>query len=118
MKKRSRVNRYNIGEFIHEYPCYEMPRVFFEAEYKGLSSDAKMAYAVLRDKIRTGSEKGWLNDGDEIDEIYIKCDIDRDIKCELERIGNDVAKEIRISKSAALRAMKQLIDFNLVKLGT
>ena len=114
MKKRITVENYDIfKKKMDECGYYEIPSVFFEDEYKyQLSNAAKIAYAVLRSRIKTGLENGHISEDDEV--IYIKGAIDH----EFERIGNDVAEELGMSELDALNAMKQLIEFKFVKLST
>jgi hypothetical protein len=167
MKKKSHVN---IAEFMRKYPYYEIPRFFLKARYKGLSANAKMAYAVLIYRTEQCFENGWINKGAKMNEIYINCyfnyerdrikdalveklrsververvrlklkngrisDVEAyiksifppakiksfrdDIKCELDRefrrAANDLSGDLGISKLATLRAVEELVEFNLV----
>ncbi len=75
---------------LEPFSYYSLPRVFFEKEkYMDMSTEAKILYSILLDKINLSEEKGWI---DENGNPYVVCTIN-EVK---EHIGWGKAKAINI----------------------
>ena len=54
---------YFYGEQSESYAFYRTPKVFFTDErFRGLSSDAKILYGILLDRVSLSSKNGWLDE--------------------------------------------------------
>ena len=54
---------YLYGEQSESYTFYRTPKVFFTDErFRGLSSDAKILYGILLDRVEMSRKNGWIDD--------------------------------------------------------
>lgn len=61
---------YNIKEIQRE-KFYQLPKVFFTSnKYKKLSNDAKIAYAILRDRLELSIKNNWVDENGDIFFIF------------------------------------------------
>ena len=80
---------------------YQVPKSLFgNPRYKGLSLEAKMIYAILRDRMELSRRNGWVN---ERGEVYLK--FKREDLMTLLECG---------SRTTMAKMMKQLRDFELI----
>ena len=63
-------NNYNINEIQRE-KFYQVPKVFFtNPRYTSLSSEAKLAYAILRDRLNLSIKNNWIDENGDVFFIY------------------------------------------------
>ncbi|MDP8218634.1 MAG: replication initiator protein A [Candidatus Theseobacter exili] len=92
------MQRYKINE-IDQVQFYMVPKELFKNQkYKGLNSDARILYAILRDRMELSRSNGWVNEAGEIYLIY-----SREALSELISIGlKTVTKAVRLLKTLEL----------------
>lgn len=93
--------RFKKGEIDNER-YYQIPKAFFTNPlYKSLSSDAKMIYAFLKDRMVLSARNGWHDNNGDI-YLYFSQDV--------------IADMMGISTSTVSRSMKQLQNCNLIEM--
>ncbi|WRM83311.1 replication initiator protein A [Staphylococcus aureus] len=61
---------------------YQLPKVFFtNPNYKDLSNDAKIAYAILRDRLQLSIKNNWIDTEGNIYFIYTVADLEVILNC-------------------------------------
>lgn len=95
------LDLYKISE-VNSHKFLKIPKALFdnEAYRTGLTSDAKMAYAMLLDRMELSKKNGWVNDDGEIFLLFTK---------------DNMAEMLGIGERTAYRAFKQLQEFKLIK---
>jgi len=90
---------YKINDIIAcEY--LKIPKAMFANKtYRRLSSDAKLVYAKLYDRLSLSQMNGWTNERDEVYLIYTR---------------EEIAEELGISYKKAITAFKELAEVNLI----
>ena len=54
---------YFYGEQSEQYAFYRTPKVFYtDQKFRGLSSDAKILYGILLDRVGLLSKNGWRDE--------------------------------------------------------
>lgn len=79
---------------------YQTPKFLFEGEFKALSSDAKLLYALLKDKHELSLMNNWRNEKGEIYLIYTR---------------ENMAEMLGCSQPTLRKAITQLIDKGLME---
>ena len=93
------MNVYKITDII-TCEFLKIPKAMFaNAKYKVLSSDAKLTYALLYDRLSLSKLNGWINEDDEVFLIYTR---------------EEVAEDLGISYKKAISAFKELTDASLI----
>ena len=65
-------NVYKIHE-VNKHRFYQVPKELFESDfYSDLSSDAKLLYGMLLDRMKLSEKNNWVNDNDEIYLIFAR----------------------------------------------
>ena len=59
---------YYYGQEAEQFAFYRIPKVLFEAEGVNISTDAKLLYGILLDRMQLSAKNGWL---DEQGRVYI-----------------------------------------------
>lgn len=73
---------------------YQLPKVFFtNPNYKDLSNDAKIAYAILRDRLQLSIKNNWIDTEGNIYFIYTVADLEVILNCGNKKI-NKIKKEL------------------------
>lgn len=92
---------YTLGE-TSRYRFYKMPKELVENIYyrNSLTSDAKIVYTLLLDRMDLSKMNGWANDKGEIFLLYTK---------------EDIAKMLNIGPTTVYKAFKQLEKCQLIK---
>jgi hypothetical protein len=79
---------------------YQVPKSLFKNKlYTKLSLDAKMVYALLRDRMELSQKNGWINSNGEIYLLFTR---------------ENLANILECSEPTARKAMKQLIEHKLI----
>lgn len=86
-------------EFNKKFTFYKVPKIILKEPYKKLSSNAKLCYMLLLDRINLSKMN---NIEDEYGNIYIYY------------TRENMQKELRISKSTAIKVFNELVDSNLI----
>lgn len=73
--------------------------MFANEEYKSLSSDAKLTFALLFDRLSLSKLNGWINERDEVYLIYTR---------------EEIAEDLGITYKKAIAAFRELIGAELV----
>ena len=93
------MNVYKISDII-KYEFLKIPKVMFANEaYRRLSSDAKLTYSLLYDRLSLSKLNGWINENDEVYLIYTR---------------EEVAYDLGISYKKAITAFKELTSIGLI----
>lgn len=92
--KRHTINDSNDLDF------YQLPKFLFSDELKGLTNDAKMLYAVLKDRHSLSIKNNWIDDEGH---IFMYCG--RAKMCEL----------LCVSEPTVKKAFDLLVKFNLIE---
>ena len=67
---------------------YQVPKVFFTNEkYKKLTIDAKMAYAILRDRLELSIKNNWIDEKGTIYFIYTNDSLMEILNCRKEKLS-------------------------------
>ena len=78
----------------------KIPKAMFANEtYRRLSSDAKLAYALLYDRLSLSKLNGWINERDEVYLIYTR---------------EKIAEDLGITYKKAIAAFRELTEVNLI----
>ena len=83
------------------YSFYRIPRILFTEEiFEKLSTEAKVLYGFLLDRISLSREHGWM---DEAGRVFVYCTIKK------------VKRSLRCANSKACGLLKELEDFGLIE---
>ena len=93
-----KLNLYKISE-IRQDQYIQIPKELFYNEYSDLSSDAKLLYGLLLDRMELSRVNNWINEAGEIYLIFTREEI-QDI--------------LKISKKTCIKAFKQLAQKGLI----
>ena len=94
------MNVYKIYDVI-QCEFLKIPKTMFANDsYKVLSSDAKLAYALLYDRLSLSKLNGWINENDEVYLIYTR---------------EEIAEDLGISYKKAISAFRELISADLIQ---
>ncbi|MGK8278739.1 replication initiator protein A [Staphylococcus epidermidis] len=113
-------NKFYIEEQYKER-FYQLPKVFFtNTKYKKLTNDAKIAYAILRDRLELSIKNNWIDDENAIYFIYTNQNLEDilnlskpkvvKIKKELESADLLQQKRLGLNKPNMLYLMKPVIN--------
>ena len=84
---------YYYGEESNQFSFYRIPRQLITDErFKQLSSDAKLLYGLLLDRMSLSAKNGWYDDSGRVFIYYTLNEIQEDLNC-----GHD--KAIRLLAS-------------------
>ena len=92
---------YFYKEQSKQYAFYRIPKLLIEEEcFQELSTDAKLLYGMLLDRVSLSSNSGWLDEQGRVFIIYTIKSIQRDLHC-----GN----------KKAVKLLKELETFGLIE---
>ena len=90
---------YKINDIIN-CEFLKIPKTMFaNEEYRKLSSDAKLTYALLYDRLSLSKLNGWINENDEVYLIYTR---------------EEIAEDLGITYKKAISAFKELLGAGLI----
>lgn len=90
---------YKINDIIN-CEFLKIPKAMFaNDDYRKLSSDAKLTYALLYDRLSLSKLNGWINENDEVYLIYTR---------------EEIAEDLGITYKKAISAFKELIEAKLI----
>lgn len=91
---------YKINDII-SCEFLKIPKAMFANEkYKKLSSDAKLAYALLYDRLSLSKLNNWINDDNEVYLIYTR---------------EELAEDLGLTYRKAISAFKELTEAELIR---
>ncbi len=92
---------YLYGEQSESYAFYRTPKVFFTDErFRGLSSDAKVLYGILLDRVEMSRRNGWI---DKENRVFVYMTI------------SGIEESIGICHQTACKLMNELEEFGLIE---
>lgn len=90
---------YKINDII-SCEFLKIPKAMFaNEEYRKLSSDAKLTFALLYDRLSLSKLNGWINENEEVYLIYTR---------------EEIADDLGVSYKKAISAFKELISAGLI----
>ncbi|MFC7747277.1 replication initiator protein A, partial [Lentibacillus kimchii] len=93
-------NRFNIYDEYRD-KFYRLPKVFFTNDtYSNLSNDAKMAWAILQDRLELSRKNGWIDDVGDYYFIFSN-----------KRLG----ELINLGKTTVVKVKNELVDAGLLE---
>ncbi len=93
------MNVYKINDVIN-CEFLKIPKSMFAKEdYRKLSSDAKLTFALLYDRLSLSKLNGWINENDEVYLIYTR---------------EEIAEDLGITYKKSISAFKELVDSGLI----
>lgn len=93
------MNVYKINDIIN-CEFLKIPKTqFANSKYKSLSSDAKLTYALLYDRLSLSKLNAWINENDEVYLIYTR---------------EEIAEDLGLTYKKAISAFKELVDAGLI----
>ena len=93
------MNVYKIDDII-SCEFLKIPKTLFVNDaYRNLSSDAKLTYALLYDRLSLSKLNGWINDNDEVFLIYTR---------------EEISEDLGISYKKAIAAFRELLEVELI----
>ena len=93
---------YYYGIEAEQFSFYRVPRLLIKDErFKGLSSDAKLLYGLMLDRMSMSMKNGWLDDENRAYIIYTIENIREDLGCSKEKAVKVLA-ELDASKGIGL----------------
>ena len=91
--------RFKVTDIDNEY-FYQIPKsLLTQKNYRGLSSDAKIIYSVLKDRMSLSRKNKWKDDNGDIYLLFKQ---------------EKIAEILGISRSTISRAIKQLEQYKLI----
>ncbi|MGM0336941.1 replication initiator protein A [Enterococcus sp. AZ008] len=87
------LNFYSSNE-VYAETYYQLPKIFFtNSKYKKMSSDAKIAYALLKDRFNYSIRNNWCDEDNHIYFVYTVKDLQEILDCGTEKISK-IKKEL------------------------
>lgn len=84
-----------------QYSFFKIPKILYtDSIFETLSSDAKVLYAILLDRMSLSMKNGWL---DEENKVFIIFTID------------EIEETMNIGRNKAINIMKEIQDFGLIE---
>ena len=72
---------------VEEYSYINIPRVLMtKNRYKDLSSDAKVVFGILLDRLDLAVKYGWIDDDGQVYIIYLQEELQRDMNMSKRRV--------------------------------
>lgn len=90
--------RITLSDVVEER-FYKIPKFLFTDPFKSVSNDAKIAYALLRDRNELSIKNNWVNERGEVYLLFTRIDLQN---------------LLNISKNTCTKIMKELADLNLI----
>jgi DNA-binding transcriptional regulator YhcF (GntR family) len=72
--------RYTVNDVINNQ-FYQLPKFLFKGEFRKLSNDAKVLYALLKDRHQLSVENGWINEKGEVYLIFTREEMSEMLQC-------------------------------------
>ncbi len=73
---------YYYGAESEQFSFFRVPKVLFtDGKFKGISSDAKILYGMMLDRMSLSRQSGWIDDENRVYIIYTLAEIMKDLDC-------------------------------------
>lgn len=79
---------------------YQVPKVLFTKKYENMTNNARILYAILRDRIDLSLKNNWFDEDGNVFILYSRDSLEKDAK---------------LSQRTIIRIMKELNDLELIK---
>lgn len=79
---------------------YQLPKFLFTEEFKGLSNDAKVLYALIKDRHSLSIQNGWVDEDDHVYLIFSR---------------EAIMEMLDVSNKTAVKVMAELKKFDLLR---
>ena len=66
------MNKYFKISDAKNFAFYKVPKALFEEKYKSVSTDAKMLYGLLLDRMHLSVKNGWIDNQGRVYQYLIK----------------------------------------------
>lgn len=101
MNMQEKDFNYYYGTKITQFSFYKLPRALFKDDYfKDISSDAKLLYALMLDRVSLSMKNGWVDVQGRVYIIY-----------KLE----DIMEELGCSKPTGIKVVRELDNIGLIE---
>ena len=81
MEKENQFDYY-YGTEAEQFSFFRIPKALIqEARFKGLSTDAKLLYGLMLDRMSLSMKNGWLDDQNRVYIIYTLENVMTDLQC-------------------------------------
>lgn len=111
--------RHTIND-VHNNRFYQLPKFLFDGEFKtALSAEAKLLYALLRDRHELSLQNGWVNNKNEVFLIYKReemCDMLGCGKDKIIKLINELKKSGLLDEERQGQNLPNLIYLNYINL--
>lgn len=94
-----KFKRYTVQDVLNNQ-FYQLPKFLFQDEFKKLSNDAKVLYALLRDRHDLSIKNNWFNNDNQIYLIYTR---------------QEMAEMLNVTRKTATKAFDELVKIGLVE---
>ncbi|EWN14890.1 replication initiator protein A, partial [Staphylococcus aureus] len=102
-------NQYFTVQENYKERFYQIPKVFFTSEnYKNLTNDMKIAYAILRDRLNLSIKNSWVDEDGNIYFVYSNEKLMEILNCK-ENDGLLIQKRRGLNKPNILYLMKPIV---------
>ena len=92
---------YYYGIQAEQFAFYRVPRLLIkDKRFKGLSSDAKLLYGLMLDRMSLSMKNGWLDDENRVYIVYTLDNVMEDLGC---------------ARATCVKIMKELIEIGLIE---
>lgn len=92
---------YYYGKEAEQFSFFRIPKLLFtDKTFSNLSSDAKVLYGILLDRMSLSMKNGWL---DEENKVFIIFTVD------------EIEETMNIGKNKAINIMKEIQEFGLIE---
>ena len=92
---------YYYGKEADQYSLFKIPKILYtDSIFKTLSSDAKVLYAILLDRMSLSMKNGWLDDENKVFIIFTI---------------EEIEETMNIGRNKAINIMKEIQDFGLIE---
>ncbi|MDE8282480.1 replication initiator protein A [Erysipelothrix rhusiopathiae] len=91
--------RFNASDVVNS-TFYQVPKFLFTEEFKGLNSDARLLYGMLKDRHELSLKNKWLTDDGDVYLIYTR---------------QEMMKMLGVSNKTVIKAMEALKEHGLLE---
>ncbi len=91
--------RFNVNDVVNS-TFYQVPKFLFTEEFKGLNSDARLLYGMLKDRHELSLKNKWLTEDGEVYLIYTR---------------QEMMKMLGVSNKTVIKAMDVLKEHGLLE---
>lgn len=91
--ERKRIFPFHYGGEAESYTFYRIPKILFTQEiFQGLSTDAKLLYGLLLDRMQLSLKNGWVDEEGKVFIYYTVDNIMKSLSCGNKKAGSLLAE--------------------------